>query len=78
MRSYFVFPQEGHTLNVTKHQGTGQIQVTIGSNLYGAWFSPESLTKQLRGLADHIEKYGTDGRLNQGKFPDKKAEEKGS
>ena len=67
-----MFPQAGLTLAVRKDNSTGNISIESISdpNLYWgrSWFKPTELIKQLRELADYVEKYGTDGKSDKGKL----------
>lgn len=67
MRDYYIFPEMGGSIGFQKDSSTGQIRLTMNQAAL-AYFKPQELVKQLREVANHLEKYGTDGRADKGRF----------
>jgi len=78
MRPYFLFPNSGRTIAIQKDLSTGNISLDLTTSLdrlrINSWFIPQDLVKQLRQLADYIEKFGSDGTTDKGKLSKAKVE----
>jgi len=61
MKEYFIFPNQGKRLRISDYVG-GQIKLdmidVIGCATPVAFFEQEKLIKDLRDMANYVEKYG--------------------